>query len=350
MTLMNQAPAWALEDDGETEIAENIISLYGNACEKFKAEEAKSSVRERATDKASFKAVENIPELSNYRKSGNAHDFNVIVYNLVDNFVEDLTVRTTEQDETKLCVEVTGYLNIDNILQVLNDNAVKKQEIAEENPVKQEELDQPLQYPDQLVLESKKDALKATITDFPPKPDIKINEAIAAENIENTDNGKTKQAMVAENAVKLHLLPTKFYNGASTKSYLDILQTLIEEESNLEIIDQAYGADYLIKSEVLRAKVEPINKQTNRLQMVVSITLEDTSNNTSITEHQNRFVLFENGEDEQMEASKLMKKLLKKAGEQIIQRLHQTAKAKKNLTGIITPTSSTYNQKLPQAQ
>lgn len=49
----------------------------------------------------------------------NEHDYNVLVYNLVDNAVEDLAVRTTKQDAEELCVEAEGYIHPDSILQAM---------------------------------------------------------------------------------------------------------------------------------------------------------------------------------------------------------------------------------------
>lgn len=49
----------------------------------------------------------------------NEHDYNVLVYNLVDNAVEDLAVRTTKQDTEELCVEAEGYIHPDSILQAM---------------------------------------------------------------------------------------------------------------------------------------------------------------------------------------------------------------------------------------
>lgn len=347
--MLISTPLWAMEQD---EAAEDIISIYGTACENIKPDEAKSSVRVRATDKASFKAVENIPELNSYRKSANAHEFNVIVYNVVDNFVEDLTVRTTEQNAEKICVEVTGYINSENILASLNNNMMKKQELEAEvpaaAPITEEAKADLAEYPDQLVIEDKKSENKQAITGFPPKPTIQINEAIAAENIiaaEADELAKAPasqpQTTVSENNVgktKVHLLPTRFYNGATTENYLPLIKSIVEEEGYLAVSDQAYDADYIIKSEVLRAKVDPINKQTNRLQMVVSLSLEETATKTMTTEHQNRFVLFENGEDEQKVANNLMKKLLKKASEQTIKHISPNKRGSKQAPSIITPT------------
>lgn len=56
----------------------------------------------------------------------NEHDYNVLVYNLVDNAVEDLAVRTTKQDAEELCVEAEGYIHPDSILQAMAEQTGKR--------------------------------------------------------------------------------------------------------------------------------------------------------------------------------------------------------------------------------
>ena len=81
------------------------------------------------------------------------------------------------------------------------------------------------------------------------------------------------------------------------------------------ITDNPELADFIINSKILRAKVDPVNSNTNRLQMVVSVESENTDNKEKETEHQNRFVLFNSADNEQKVAAKLMKQLLEKASD-----------------------------------
>ena len=82
----------------------DIVKIKGEACEKFVPGQSKSSIRVRVTDKASYKAVSQVENLADVRSRMLEHDFNVIVYNLVDNYVRDLMVRTTSQNDKELCV------------------------------------------------------------------------------------------------------------------------------------------------------------------------------------------------------------------------------------------------------
>ena len=82
----------------------DVTSVYGTDCEKVKPGEARSTVRVRVTDKASYLAVSSLPDLRNAKVELNEHDFNVMVYNLVDNNIEDMAIRTTKQTPEEICV------------------------------------------------------------------------------------------------------------------------------------------------------------------------------------------------------------------------------------------------------
>ena len=103
-------------------------------------------------------------------------------------------------------------------------------------------------------------------------------------------------------------------------------------------------ADYVIGSKVLRAKVDPINKDTNRMQMVIAVESRNTDSGETETEHQNRFVLFSSSENEQKVAAKLMKQLFEKAADKIITEL-EIAHNDAGLPAVITPVSTSTAKK-----
>ena len=111
----------ARAEDASFNSDDDAIRISGKACERFTPNEAKSTIRVRVTDKASFLAVSSAEEVNSLRDEMNEHDYNVLVYNLVDNAVENLVVRTTKQDDEELCVEVDGHISLDSILQALTE-------------------------------------------------------------------------------------------------------------------------------------------------------------------------------------------------------------------------------------
>lgn len=71
---------------------------------------------------------------------------------------------------------------------------------------------------------------------------------------------------------------------------------MFADDENYFITDKRDLADYIIRTNVLKAKVDPINSSTNRLHMVVSVEAEFPDEKSSVIEHQNRFVLFNSDE------------------------------------------------------
>ncbi len=333
-----------LDDPGNDE---DVISVYGKACEKIRAGEAKSAARLRGTDKATFSAVASVSALSDFRDKSDGHDFNVLVYNIVDNYVEDLAVRTLKQTDEEICLEVTGYVRNSNIIEAVTDSLSKEEEEPSSPP--------PLS-PKQAAEKALNDEIVRVLAENTKVPDT--SDLIAAEEKKAKEAAKKEQpaqpdliivplaekkepdAAAEDQRSLIYFAPTKFYNQTVSESYAALLKEQFRQMEDFYFTDRRDLADYIVSSEVLRAKVDPINSNTNRLQMVISVTVEVAETGSSTTEHQNRFVLFSSDENEQEVALKLMKKLFNKAGEQIMQRIEQLDRRRNNGRGlpkIITP-------------
>lgn len=301
----------------EETIDEDTISVYAKACEPVRSGEARSGARVRATDKASFKAVESISTLSDVRSQMPPHDFNVLVYNLVDNYLEDMAVRTLEQSSEQICVEVTGYISSANIAKAQQNIEEAQNRQAEENRDDFEDLD----------IET--DDLPAAVTALPPKPQPQIRKEIAYE---------TAADEIADGKISVFVERTKFYNGTETGGFFNDIKKALAENPGIRATTSKTDADYALKTNVLRAKVDPINQKTYRLQMVIQLELTDTASGTSVTEHQNRFILFESSEDEQKVASRLMKKLLEKGCRRLLPKIKAPQNSEqRRQNSVITP-------------
>ena len=101
------------------------------------------------------------------------------------------------------------------------------------------------------------------------------------------------------------------------------MKQFFKNKPNVEITEDRAEADYAIYSEVLRAKVDPINDNNNRLQMVISLDLRNAENRSLIMEHQNRFVLFTSDENEQEVAFRLLKKLFNNAAQLLYKKIER---------------------------
>lgn len=306
-------------------LEDSAVAIYAEACEPLKKDEPKSSVRMRATDKASFNAVANMSELDLFKKKLDRHDLNVLIYGIVDNYVEDMAVRTTSRDGNDICLEVTGYVKKDNI-----NKAFKEMKTAP----KEEEEEDARGLNDDDMIEDQKEGVKS-------QPVISAQSSAITENVEEKIIEAEAPANVPEKKIQLlYLAPVEFFNNTQSESHTKILKEIFANNENFYLTDKEELADYVIKSRVLRAKVDPINKNTNRLQMVLAVGVQFKDTNTTSIEHQNRFILFSSDEDEQKVAADLMKKLFGKAAEPILNKVEQDARKKgsnRAFPQIITP-------------
>lgn len=358
----------------------SVISVLATACESLQKGEMRSSARIKAADKASFKAVERISDLAKYRQAFAGHDYNVLVYNIIDNYLEDLTVKTIEQDDEKLCVEISGFISPQNIQKAFDESfnkfssAVSNQ--MEEKIVYLDEDENSLSQEPELFLEEEPQALVQTVSGLPPKPNPTFNQEMLQDTAEvsdavadnensqepinivlnNTDNNPSVAEVHYEedraddgqhdsNKISVYIKDTEFYNNTTTSDYYDLLQRILTSRPDIRISPEEDKADYVLTTKVLKAKVDPINSQTNRLHLVLAIELQDKIANDLITEHQNRFVLFESNENEQTVAADLMEKLIQAAGKQIVKVpvKHKRASYQEN-NSVITPVHSNFRR------
>lgn len=322
-------PAYA-ETVSEENNSEDIQTLFGQACERIKPQETISSIRMRATDKATFDAVKSLENISSLQQDFNNHDLNVLTYKIVDNYVEDLAVQTTEQNAQKICVEITGYVSSNNIALALNElkNELQtnneSQDFSSAN-ISDEQTD--TTPSENLPNVSNQDNLSSQTLSIP-------QEASSSENYEQT---QPKQ-----NVQLLYIAPLQFFNNTSSKEYVKILERIFNDNAYFQLTDDETNADYIIYSKVLRAKVDAINSDTNRMQMVVSVEVKNKIDGSSAIEHQNRFILFKSSDNEQKVAANLMQKLLTKASKLILNKVERMAQRQaekdgKDDSAFITP-------------
>lgn len=293
---------WAQSDEN------NPVSVHGKVCEKIINGESKSSARMRATDKASFKAVENIAELASYRNTLSSHQFNLNVYRLVDNYLEDISITVLSQTDEAVCLDVSANLPQSSIAEVFAPDSI--------DSVEQSNASLSLDIEENAFAEE----LQITI---PPKPQITINDDIAYDSSLPTDDKKNVVTHSPQENISLPVSKndnliffidkTEFYNGKTTNSFFPFIEQQLSSHKQIKAVAQLNNPNYILKTKVLKAKVDNLNSETGRLQIVVAAELTDTSTSETITEHQNRFILFNSGDDAQTIATNLTKKLFAKA-------------------------------------
>lgn len=254
------------------------LSIYGNACEKVIEGESKASTRVRAADKAVFLGVKKLPELARVKSILNEHDVNVLVYRLVDEYIEDLSSSTVSSDAGKVCVEINGYLPPEAI------EKVQTEFIKAEKPLK----------------EAAPEVVAEVASEVKREVDIKpVNP---------------------ESLALVYIGPLEYYNGAKSNKYSKMLQEQFAGNQYFYLTEDAEIADYVITPKVLKAKVDNLDAAHKRLQMVVSLEITGLKNET-VNEYQNRFVLFGAEENEQQTAARLLNKLIETAGANVLRKI-----------------------------
>ena len=314
----------------QTTNTEDILTLFGQACERVKPQETIASIRLRATDKATFDAIKNLDNISALSSQYSDHDLNVLIYKIVDNYVEDLAVQTTQQNEQKICIEITGYVNAANISVAaeelkneLLDNVHATNEPANDDALSEE---------------------KNSDVSIHAEPEVITQDTAASE--ENSVSPQTSETLSSQKLSQLvYIAPLQFFNNTSSSEYTKILKRMFDNNAYFKLTDDESSAQYIIYPKVLRAKVDAINSNTNRMQMVVSVEVKNIAEKSSAIEHQNRFILFSSTDDEQKVAAGLMQKLLTKAGKLILNKVERMAQIQAEKNGeisdaFITPKNS----------
>ncbi|MBO4294163.1 MAG: hypothetical protein J5896_01800 [Alphaproteobacteria bacterium] len=242
------------------------IEIRANACEKMISGESLSGARNRAVDKAVFLGLKNVPDLARDQALFNDHDFTVMIYRLVDDFVEDLTSKVTKSDENKVCVDIVGYINPSNIESVKN--------------------------------EFKKTA-KSRQTDG-----TNINQIV-----QSVDADLKLKPQNMEDLALVYIEPFVYFNGKTSLKYTAYLTEKLQNNAYYFLTEKKDLADYIITPKLLKAKPETLDADHKRIQMVVAFEISGLQDDV-ITVLQNRFLLYGANENQNDIVSRLLEKLI----------------------------------------
>lgn len=294
------------------------LAIMGSACEDVKPDEQNASTRIKAMDKACFNALNSLSEIINIKDSFDEHDFNVMIYNIVDEYIEDLTTKTIKQDNSQICVEVSGYVTADNIGKAIDST------LKEPLPEKSEKTTVETGVMNNEVVEEVKavetgDNNEEKEVNEPKEPNDLDGEDVIDRGLISPNKPYIQDAHVVVLST-IFIEPTEFYNGSYSHRHSQILKHVLEAYETIKIVKHKSEANFIISPKVLKARVETINSETSRMQMVVALEMFDKNKNETVTEHQNKFVLFNNNDDEQTVARSLLAQLFEQASTSIVKR------------------------------
>lgn len=332
--------AFVLTSYALTSYAEERVSIYSETCETIAKDETTSQARTRILDSAVFSAVEKLPGLELAQQAFDKYDFNMLVYNLIDNHIDDLNVKSSTSDKGKICVEITGSIKGHHILNAITEtkkNGDERAKTREQNNL-----------PTETYLETAEETYEKIMTEAGISPSGKVTKIAerdeAVEEVvitdENTGTFETTEEEIVEKTKipTLYIAPTRFYDNSTSKKHSEVLKKLFTGNEYFSLTEDEKSANYNITPYILRVKIDAVNDQTSRMQMVIMLEMTDEENHT-IKEHQNRFIMISSDEDEQEAAQKLMNKLLKNAGTNLLNKLETKERKNQNIKTfqIITP-------------
>lgn len=266
------------------------FEVRGNACEKIIGDESLAGARNRAIDKAVFLGLKATPELQEDKKLLNDHDLNVMIYRLVDDYIQDLSSKVTKSDEGKVCVEVSGFINPQSIELV------------------REEFTANRQYRD-------------------------FNDDDAAQIIQSLNNDLSLKPQNIEDLALVYVEPLVYFNGKKSLKYAEFLKEKIKDNPYYFLTEKKDLADYVITPKLLKAKVDSLDASHKRIQMVITLEITGLEQDIVVVS-QNRFLLYFAQENQNEITERLLKKLLEAAGTDATRKIEMAEQQKLEQTTV----------------
>ncbi len=241
-----------------------FVEVSGTACSKINEEQTRSEIRYKAYDKAVLMAVKKCPEVKAIAQDMDDHTYNILAYRIADKALNDITVITVQDDNEKICLEISGKL--------------AKEKIAEIASLEK--------------LPSFKEERVAQIAE-------KIN-TVLPKSIYETDGTRPL----------LYIKEIEYYNGKTSSDFTAKIAERLSFEPQVLVTESQELADYFLIPKLILSKIEPINETNSRYSMSVMIELRKNDGTLVDSETQNRYIIISKEQDTQEIAHKLIEKLL----------------------------------------
>ena len=232
--------------------------VKSTVCEEKKAGISQVDMRLSVYDKATLQAIKNNQYVKNKSQNINDHQYNVIAYKIADTILSDVDIKTIQDDENKICIELFGIINKQEVDVIFSSEIKETQKSVEE-----------------IAQEIKEKMPKSSIT-----PLVYINDVM-------------------------------YYNNTKTSAYTQKITEFVSLEPNVLVSDNLELSDYIIQPKMILSKMEKIDDKNSRYSMSVVIEIQDLEGKVVNSKQKNRYIIIDNNENKQEVASKLLLKLIK---------------------------------------
>lgn len=232
--------------------------VKATVCEEVTPDTNKTDVRYNAYDKAILQAIKNNQYIKNKASDLDDHQYNIIAYKISDTVLSDVDIKTIEDNDEKVCVELFGIINKKEVDEIFADSFGKKTKSIEE-----------------IAEEIKEKMPNSSIT-----PLIYINDVL-------------------------------YYNNTKSGAYTQKIAEFISLEPNVLVSDNQELSDYIIQPRMTLSKLEKLDEKNSRYSMSVVVEVKKQDGSIIATKQKNRYIIIDNSDNKQDVAGKLLLKLIK---------------------------------------
>ncbi len=244
-----------------------LLPVKSAVCQNIVADKSRSDIRFEAYDKAAYMAIKTSEYMQAKAKGLDDHNYAGLAYKLADSALNDVSIITTRDDDERICLELSGYLNTKTADEIIGEERVKEFKPQNVRDIARE------------------------VNILLPKPTEEEEGAIPL----------------------IYIKDAEFYNHTSTSAYTEKIAQKLSFEPKVLVTESKELADYFIVPKLIQAKMEKIGQDNSRFSMSVAVELHKTNGIVVDSEQQNRYIIISHEQDTQEIAQKLMIKLLEDA-------------------------------------
>lgn len=241
-----------------------FVDVRGTACTEINEEQTRAEIRYKAYDKAVLMAVKKCPEVKAIAQNMDDHSYNILAYRIADKALNDVTVITVQDDNEKICLEISGKLAKEQIAEIAS---IEKLPIFNEDKVEK---------------------IAQQVNTVLPKSMYETDSTLPL----------------------LYIKEMEYYNGKTTSTFTAKITEQLSFEPRVLVTESQELADYFIAPKLVLSKIEPINETNSRYSMSVMVELRKNDGTLVDSETQNRYIIISKEQNTQKIAHKLIEKLL----------------------------------------